>query len=157
WSLLVVEGGVSPCTSPIVNLINLYWRRTMVFHSDVRKLPKKIQKKLKLLWEDEMPDAECRDRWATMGRQMSPKNPSLHDATSAGGREEARRHNVIGYQAGQALIATTHVFVRQAGKPLDLRSVEYSVRTLINENPGSTSAQLAQALAVSAPNITAWI
>lgn len=92
-----------------------------------------------------------------MSRQMSPKNPSLHDATPAGRLEEARLHHLIGYQAAQALIATTQVFIRQAGKPLDLRSVEYTVLTLINENPGSTSAQLAQALAVSAPNITAWI
>lgn len=88
---------------------------------------------------------------------MSQKKPPLHEATPAGRLEEARLHYLIGYQAAQALIATTQVFIQQVGKPLDLRSVEYTVLTLINENPGSTSAQLAQALAVSAPNITAWI
>jgi len=78
-------------------------------------------------------------------------------ATPAGRLVEARLHHVLGYQLAQATIATTIVYMNQVGDPFELRPVEYTILSLINENPGGSAAQLAQALAVTAPNITMWI
>ena len=65
--------------------------------------------------------------------------------------------DVVGYQLARAAITTTAVFARVVGKPLDLRPVEYTVLALIREGPDITPARLAKALAVTAPNITAWL
>src|SRR5437868_831833 len=78
-------------------------------------------------------------------------------ATPEGRLVEARLHHVLGYQLAQATIATTVVFMKEIGEPFELRPVEYTILSLINENPDGSSAQLAQALAVTAPNITMWI
>jgi DNA-binding MarR family transcriptional regulator len=87
-----------------------------------------------------------------MTTRKSPEN-----STPAGGLEEARLHDVIGYQVAQASIATLGLFHRAAGEVLDLRPAEYTVLVLIKENPGGTAARVARALAVSAPNITMWL
>jgi DNA-binding MarR family transcriptional regulator len=79
------------------------------------------------------------------------------DATPAGRLVEAQLHHVLGYQLAQATIATTIVFMKEVGEPCELRPVEYTILSLINENPNGSSTQLAQALAVTAPNITMWI
>lgn len=92
-----------------------------------------------------------------MPGMASSKKSVVHEATPAGRLEEARLHHLIGYQAAQASIVTTRVFIRHVGKAFGLRSVEYTILTLINENPGGTSARLAQALSVTAPHIAAWI
>lgn len=78
-------------------------------------------------------------------------------ATPAGHLVEARLHHVLGYQLAQATIATTVVFMKEVGEPFELRPVEYTILSLIHENPDGSSTQLAQALAVTAPNITMWI
>lgn len=88
---------------------------------------------------------------------MPAKKPDPSEATPAGQLAEARLHHVMGYQLAQATIATTVVYMKQVGEPFDLRPVEYTLLSLINENPDGSSAQLAQALAVTAPNITMWI
>jgi len=88
---------------------------------------------------------------------MSTKKRVPADATQVGHLEQARLHQVLGYQLAQATIATTVVYMNQVGEPFELRPVEYTILALINENPGGSSAQLAQALAVTAPNITMWI
>jgi DNA-binding MarR family transcriptional regulator len=64
---------------------------------------------------------------------------------------------VIGYQLARASIVTTGVFARAVGEPLGLRPVEYTILSLIIEQPGMTPARLARRLAVTAPNITAWL
>lgn len=79
------------------------------------------------------------------------------DTTPVGRLEEARLHAVLGYQIAQASISTLGVFALQVGQPLKLRPVEYTILTLVCENPGVSPAKLAQALAVTAPNITMWI
>lgn len=66
-----------------------------------------------------------------------------------------RLEDVLGYQLAQASIRTREVFFRAAGMPLDVRPVEYTILSLIAENPGISQARLAEALAVTAPNITA--
>ena len=88
---------------------------------------------------------------------MPNKKPVLPGATPAGHLDEARLRHVLGYQLAQATIATTIVYMKQVGDPFELRPVEYTILSLINENPGGSAAQLAQALAVTAPNITMWI
>lgn len=77
--------------------------------------------------------------------------------TPAGHLEEAKLHGVLGYQIAQASISTLAVFEALAGQALGLRPVEFTILMLINENPGVAPAKLAQALAVTAPNITLWI
>ena len=64
---------------------------------------------------------------------------------------------VLGYLLAQASVAANEVFMRQVGEVFDLRPVEYTVLALVCENPGMSSARLAQMLSVSAPNITVWI
>jgi DNA-binding MarR family transcriptional regulator len=88
---------------------------------------------------------------------MPSKRPFRSDITPAGRLDEARLHDVLGYQMAQATIVTDAVFKAQVGQPFGLRPVEYTVLTLIVENPGGSLARLARALAVTAPNITMWI
>jgi DNA-binding MarR family transcriptional regulator len=64
---------------------------------------------------------------------------------------------VLGYQLARASILTSGVFSRAVGEPLGLRPVEYTILSLIGEQPGMTPARLARLLAVTAPNITAWL
>lgn len=76
-------------------------------------------------------------------RDAAPQPPSLA--------------SVLGYQLAQAAVAANAVFMREVGEGFDLRPVEYTVLALVCENPGVSSARLAQMLSVSAPNITVWI
>jgi DNA-binding MarR family transcriptional regulator len=88
-----------------------------------------------------------------MTTRRSPR-PAL---TPAGRLEEARLQAVLGYQLAQASIVTDAIFRKEAGDPLALREVEYTVLTLIAENPGGSPARLARALAVTPPHITALV
>ncbi len=88
---------------------------------------------------------------------MPSKRPARPDVTPAGQLAEAKLHFVLGYQLAQATIVTNGLFIQHAGKPFGLRPVEYTVLTLIAENPGGSQARLARALAVTAPNITAIV
>jgi DNA-binding MarR family transcriptional regulator len=88
---------------------------------------------------------------------MKSKPAESPETTPFGRLAEAGMHRIIGYQLAQAAIATTQVFITQVGSPFDLRPVEFTILTLVDENPGVSAKQLAQALAVTAPNITMWI
>jgi DNA-binding MarR family transcriptional regulator len=88
---------------------------------------------------------------------MATKRSARGDSTPAGGLDEARLHDVLGYQMAQATIVTAAVFKAQVGEPFGLRPVEYTLLMLVAENPGGSLVRLARALAVTAPNITAWI
>ena len=90
-------------------------------------------------------------------RWMPTKRPARSDATPVGWLDEARLHEVLGYQMAQATIVTTSAFKTQVGQPYGLRPVEYTLLMLIAENPGGSLVRLARALAVTAPNITMWI
>lgn len=89
--------------------------------------------------------------------RMPQRRSARADHTPAGNLEEARLQSVLGYQLAQAAIVTNGVFTAHAGKPFGLRPVEYTVLTLIAENPGGSLARLARALAVTAPNITVMV
>jgi DNA-binding MarR family transcriptional regulator len=88
---------------------------------------------------------------------MATKKASRTDLTPAGQLEEAQLQRVLGYQLAQAAIVTDALYARHVGEPFGLRPVEYTVLTLIAENPGGSLAQLARALAVTAPNITTMV
>lgn len=77
--------------------------------------------------------------------------------TPAGHLAEARLQMVLGYQLAQAAIVTNGIYAANAGETFELRPVEYTVLTLIAENPGGSLARIARALAVTAPNITVMV
>ncbi|HSI58084.1 MAG TPA: MarR family transcriptional regulator [Ideonella sp.] len=79
------------------------------------------------------------------------------DLTPQGSLAEAGLHDILGYQLAQASITTAQVFSEQVGDAAQLRPVEFTMLTLIDENPGVSARQLAHALAVTPPNITMWI
>jgi DNA-binding MarR family transcriptional regulator len=62
--------------------------------------------------------------------------------------------NVIGHHLACARVTTHVTFLQHIGQPLDLRPVEYSLLMLLSANPSLTPKQLAQSLALSAPNLT---
>lgn len=92
-----------------------------------------------------------------------PKNRPAPDASAAaaatptGGLAQGELHHILGYQLAQATITSSAVFQRLVGEPFELRPVEFTLLNLIGDNPGSSPARLAEALAVTAPNITMWI
>ena len=88
---------------------------------------------------------------------MTAKRSPRPDMTPAGHLEEARLQKVLGYQLAQAVIVTDAIFFEQVGEPFKLRPVEYTVLTLIAENPGGSLVRLARALSVTPPNITTMV
>ena len=88
---------------------------------------------------------------------MARKKDEDKDAAGEGRLQESLLHDVVGYQVAQAAIATLSVFHACVGRPLELRTVEYTVLALIQENAGCTPARLARELAVTAGNITMWV
>jgi DNA-binding MarR family transcriptional regulator len=88
---------------------------------------------------------------------MNSKRDGRTDLTPAGRLEEARLQSVLGYQLAQAVLVTDAIFRQQVGEPLGLRPVEYTILTLVAENPGGSLARLARALSVTAPHITALV
>jgi len=88
---------------------------------------------------------------------MTQKRTARQDLTPAGRMEEARLQKVVGYQLAQAAIVTDAIFFEHVGKPFGVRPVEYTVLTLIAENPGGSLVRLARALSVTPPNISAIV
>jgi DNA-binding MarR family transcriptional regulator len=72
----------------------------------------------------------------------------------AQGVDQSCLAHLVGYQMVQADIPFKRTFFKHIGEPLGLRPVEFSILVLVAHNPGVTGKQLAQALAVTAPNIT---
>src|SRR5262245_34933241 len=71
-----------------------------------------------------------------------------------GGIDQSCLAHLLGYQVAQADVPLKRIFFRHIGEPLDLRPVEFTILVLVAHNPGVTGKQLAQVLAVTAPNIT---
>ena len=85
---------------------------------------------------------------------VSSSGRSEGQGAAAQQASDVRLADVLGFQLARAAVHTTAVFFQAAGEPLDLRPVEYTALALIQESPGLTPARLAEALSVSAPNIT---
>lgn len=62
--------------------------------------------------------------------------------------------NLLGYHIAQASVTTVALFDRHVGQPFGLRKVEYSLLLLTIANGPQSPKKLAQALALSAPNLT---
>ncbi len=62
--------------------------------------------------------------------------------------------NLLGYHIAQASVTTVALFDAHVGKPYGLRKVEYSLLMLVLTNGPLSPKRLAQALALSAPNLT---
>ncbi len=62
--------------------------------------------------------------------------------------------DVLGYHIAQASVTTFDLFERHVGQPFGLRKVEYSLLMLVLANGPLSPKKLAQALALSAPNLT---
>lgn len=88
---------------------------------------------------------------------MSAKTPSLRELTPLGRLDEGGMHAILGYQLAQATIVSTRVFADRIGAVFELRPVEFTILALVDANPGVSARQLADALAVTPPNITMWI
>lgn len=92
----------------------------------------------------------------TIGR-MSPSPNRSNTLSAVGQLAEDGLHHILGYQLAQASVTTTQVFNDEVGKSFELRPVEFTILTLVDENPGVSAKQLALTLAVAPPNITVWI
>jgi len=68
--------------------------------------------------------------------------------------DEGALGGVLGYHISQAVVTTLGLFARHVGEPQDLRPVEFSLLLLLQSNEQVTPKQLAQTLALSAPNLT---
>jgi DNA-binding MarR family transcriptional regulator len=68
--------------------------------------------------------------------------------------DQGALEGVLGYHVVRAQLTTREIFFQAVGQPLDLRPVEYSLLMLLHANPPLTPKQLAQALALSSPNLT---
>jgi DNA-binding MarR family transcriptional regulator len=62
--------------------------------------------------------------------------------------------SVVGHHLACARVTTHVTFLKHFGQPFDLRPVEYSLLMLLAANAQLTPKQLAQSLALSAPNLT---
>lgn len=102
---------------------------------------------------------DARTARARDNRRMSAaKKPSSADAMTPAARlAEVQLKSIVGYQLAQAAIVTMQVFVSRVGSRFALRPVEYTILALVTDNDGISPRQLAQALAVTPPNITAWL
>ena len=84
----------------------------------------------------------------------APETRRRSPAVRAQELDEGALASVLGYHISQAVVTTLGLFARHVGEPLDLRPVEFSLLLLLQANEQVTPKQLAQALALSAPNLT---
>jgi DNA-binding MarR family transcriptional regulator len=90
----------------------------------------------------------------TGGDAVDAASPPRADPAPAHGIDQACLAHLLGYQLSLADIPAKRVFFRHIGEPLGLRPVEFTILILAAFNPSATQKQLAQALALSAPNTT---
>lgn len=96
-------------------------------------------------------------RRQTAERMPKKSHPPPPDLTPLARLSEAALHGVVGYQLAQATIVTTQVFESAVGETRGLRPVEFTLLALVHANPDVTARQLARGLAVTPPNIAAWL
>lgn len=77
-----------------------------------------------------------------------------HSTKKPQGPAQGVLDNVVGHHLACARVTTHVTFLKHFGQPYDLRPVEYSLLMLLAANAQLTPKQLAQALALSAPNLT---
>jgi DNA-binding MarR family transcriptional regulator len=96
-----------------------------------------------------------------MARSKAPEADAVEEAVAAtvqGGAhapldQGALRH-VLGHHISVADVPSKKLYFRHIGEPLGLRPVEFSLLVLVQGNRDVTQKQLANALALSPPNLT---
>jgi DNA-binding MarR family transcriptional regulator len=73
------------------------------------------------------------------------------------GLDQSCMGHLIGYHITQANVASRKAFNRHIGEPWKLSPVEFTILMLVAHNRDATQKELSQALAVSAPNVTALV
>lgn len=86
-----------------------------------------------------------------------PQRPRRPDTTPDGRLSEAPLKRVIGYQLAQASVVVNQLYEHAVGEPMQLHRLEFSILTLVHENPGCTATSLAAALGISTPNMALWL
>jgi DNA-binding MarR family transcriptional regulator len=84
-------------------------------------------------------------------------NSAKNGQTPRARLDEGALRQLVGYQLAQASIVTNGAFSHEAGKPMELGQVEFTLLYLIKQNTSVTASRLARALAVSMPAITVWM
>ena len=105
-------------------------------------------------------------RGASARISLAATPPGASDASGAGGAGDDRLGGepaalslgplggLLGFHLAQASVTTFALFERHVGQPFGLRKVEYSLLLLVLANGPLSPKRLAQALALSAPNLT---
>lgn len=89
---------------------------------------------------------------------MTRKNPPVPaERTPVGRLAEPGLHDIMGYQLAQASVVTNAIFRRCVAEPEGMGKVEFTILALVQANPDVSARQLAQALAVTPPNIAMWL
>ncbi|WP_338414905.1 MarR family transcriptional regulator [uncultured Sphaerotilus sp.] len=78
----------------------------------------------------------------------------MSSSTKKQGPAQGVLDSVVGHHLACARVTTHVTFLKHFGQPFDLRPVEYSLLMLLAANAQLTPKQLAQSLALSAPNLT---
>ena len=86
----------------------------------------------------------------------APTAVPVTPAETEGGIDTSYLEGLLGYNARRAALAVIGVFLQRMA-PFELRSVDFSVLTLIAHNPGITSRQLCAALDILPPNLVGLI
>ncbi|MFO1273022.1 MAG: MarR family transcriptional regulator [Rubrivivax sp.] len=71
--------------------------------------------------------------------------------------DESLIEHVVGYLLAISAVTVRECFHHSIGRPLDLRPVEFTLLMLLLGNPGAAPKQLARALRMPAPNVTALL
>ena len=87
----------------------------------------------------------------------APSVPALAAATATEPIDQSCLDHILGYRISLADIPSKRAFMQFIGKPMNLRPIEFTTLLLVAFNPGVTQKQLAQTLAMPAPNITILI
>lgn len=66
--------------------------------------------------------------------------------------DPSRLVHLVGYAASRASIELKKAFARHMA-PMKLKAVDFSILTLVADNPGAHQTQIARALDISAPNM----
>jgi DNA-binding MarR family transcriptional regulator len=90
------------------------------------------------------------------GRAPAGEGLQRPQAVSLGLDQSCMGH-LIGYHITRANVASRKAFSRAIGEPWKLSPVEFTILMLVAHNRDTTQKQLSQALAVSAPNVTALV
>lgn len=99
----------------------------------------------------------------TLRRPRAPRKTAVAAATppdtateSDNGIDASYLETLLGYNARRAALAVIGVFLHRMA-PFGLRPVDFSVLTLIAQNPGITSRQICAALAIQPPNLVGLV